>query len=62
MSKGKEINNGFKKEVWQEIMIRFNKEMGDEARSVKQIKGRMTIVRILSYSTTTNKSDEIIQY
>lgn len=60
--KGKKLDKGFKREVWKEIMMRFNKEMGDEARSVKQIKGRISIVRILSYITSTNKSYEIIQY
>jgi len=60
--RGKKIDNRFKKEVWQEIIMRFNKKMGNKVRSVKQIKGRITIVRILSYITTTNKSYKTIQY
>jgi len=33
--KGKKIDNRFRKEVCQEIMMRFNKKMGDKMRSVK---------------------------
>ncbi|CUS14474.1 unnamed protein product [Tuber aestivum] len=43
--KGKKLDNRFKKEAWQEIMIEFNKEMGDEIRSMKQLKNRANIMK-----------------
>ena len=57
--KGKKLDNGFKKEVWQEIMTEFNKGMNDEVRSVKQLKNRANVVSILFF--TTNRYFQIIK-
>lgn len=43
--KGKKIDNGFKGEAWQQIMIGFNQSRPDEdPLSVKQIKNRVGLV------------------
>jgi len=39
--KGKKLDNGFKKEVWQEIMEEFNKGVIEETKTVPQLKTRM---------------------
>lgn len=36
--KGKKLENGFKKEVWQEIMEEFNKGAIEENKTVPQLK------------------------
>ena len=39
--KGKKLDNGFKREVWQEIMEEFNKGVIEETKTVLQLKTRM---------------------
>ena len=43
--KGKKLDNGFKAEVWREIMEEFNKGAIEEKKTVQQLKTRMNSVR-----------------
>ena len=43
--KGKQLDNGFKAEVWREIMAGFNKGAIEEKKTVQQLKTRMNSVR-----------------
>ena len=43
--KGKKLDNGFKTEVWQQILIDFNTRRDlEEAFNLRQIKNRATLV------------------
>ena len=42
--KGNKLDNGFKKEVWQEIMEEFNKGAIKETKTVAQLKTRTNTV------------------
>jgi len=42
--KGNKLDNGFKKEVWQEIMEEFNKGAIEEKKTVTQSKTRTNTV------------------
>jgi len=47
--KGKKLDNHFKKEVWQEIMVEFTKKTSkEEVKTVKQLKTRANNLRPLS--------------
>jgi len=45
--KGKKLENGFKKEVWQEIMEEFNKGAIEEKKTVPQLRTHTNTVSFL---------------
>ena len=42
---GKKFDNGFKREVWQAIMVEFNKGAIEETKTIQQLRTRYQTVR-----------------